>query len=389
MESRLSLNRRDFSRSEERPGRRTGLLAGRSLAAVQDAPAAPPARPATNIADALKVPRMKTSLPDYSRTGRRGPEPGLRIRSKVDPAAVKASSTRYHDAHGKDIRSSFGMFFTKDDVVGSRSTPSARSYQHASEVVDAIVEWLEKSGLPRKNMIIWDRFDYMLRTPVHFRAYPGISCEGLQTMDEAAAEGKSKDNSRWLRPDGTHVSTDNFDRDVYYWADVEAPRMRPTSNQHVFNGKYSYFGKLLTQKLTKINQRPGLQEHGSAISMATKNIGYGACAIRTGSTSPLRTTSASRSRLPVVRDKWVLTVTDGIKGQYEGARARGKFIYDLGALYFATDPSPDLVCHNLIVAAQGDGRQGQRASRMTEYLRTARKWDLGSPNPAKIAHVRV
>jgi len=55
--------------------------------------------------------------------------------------------------------------------------------------------------------------------------YPEIGIEGLQTMDEAAAEGKAKDDSRWLKPDGTHVSAENFDMDVYYWQMSKVPKM--------------------------------------------------------------------------------------------------------------------------------------------------------------------
>jgi cytochrome c1 len=46
---------------------------------------------------------------------------------------------------------------------------------------------------------------------------------------------------------------------VFNWADVEGPKDLPYLNQHVFNGKYSYFGKLLTRKLTKIVNLPALR----------------------------------------------------------------------------------------------------------------------------------
>ena len=34
--------------------------------------------------------------------------------------------------------------------------------RRAARVVDAIVAWLRRGGLPAKNIVIWDRFDYML-----------------------------------------------------------------------------------------------------------------------------------------------------------------------------------------------------------------------------------
>ncbi len=399
MESRLSLNRRDFFRVGGAAGAAAGigLLAGRTLAAAQNAPAPPPARPATNIADAMKVPRTKASLP--------GPFPGrvIEVRdpasvsgARVDAAAVGAMFEKGMRAlTGKDLASSFGLFFTKEDIVGIKVNPvGAGLISTRPEVVGALIEWLAANGLPRRNIIVWDRFDYMLKdagfTPERF---PGVSFEGLQTMDEAAAEGKAKDNSRWLRSDGTHVSADNFDRDVYYWADVEGPKDEAYLNQHVFNGKYSYFGKLLTRKLTKIINVPAFKNTGSAISMATKNIGYGAVCNTNRLHKPLALdVCVEVPAFPVIRDKWVLTVTDGLKGQYDGGPGpEAKFIYDQGALFFGTDPiAVDLVCHDILVAKRKEmGVKVNEHPRNTEYLRYGAKLGLGIADPAKIAHIKA
>ena len=399
MESRLSLNRRDFFRVGGAAGAAAGigLLGGRTLAAAQNATPAPPAKPATNIADALKVPRTALSLP--------GPFPGrvveVRDPKSVSGATVDAAAVRkmfekgMATLTGKSPEASFGLFFKKEDVVGIKINPvGAGLISTRLEVVDAIIGWLAAGGLPRRNIVVWDRFDYMVKdagfTPERF---PGVSFEGLQTMDEAAAEGKAKDNSRWLRADGSHVSIDNFDKDVYYWADVEGPKDEAYLNQHVVNGKYSYFGKLLTRKLTKIINVPVFKNTGNAISMATKNIGYGAVCNTNRLHKPLfLDVCVEVPAFPVIRDKWVLTVTDGIKGQYDGGPGpEAKFIYDQGALFFGTDPiAMDLVCHNLLVAKRKEmGIQVNEHPRFTEYLRYAEKMGLGIADPAKIAHVRA
>ena len=117
-------------------------------------------------------------------------------------------------------------------------------------MVDAIIGWLKDNGHARaERIVIWDRFDYMLE-PAGFTAerYPGVQIEGLQTMDEAAAMGETDDDSGWLLPGGKHISATNFDDNVYYYADIEAPQDKPYLNQHVFNGKRSNFGTLLTQR---------------------------------------------------------------------------------------------------------------------------------------------
>ncbi len=381
-----------------------GLLMSRSLlsaekeAATQSGQAATPARPATNIEDALKVPRTKYSLP--------GLFPG-RVVEVHDPKAMNGETNKpsaevvkgmfekgLTSLTGQNLKKSFGLFFDKNDVVGIKVNPvGAGLISTRLEVVDAIIDWLEKGGLKRRNIIIWDRFDYMLKD-AGFTAerFPGIGIEGLQTMDEAAAEGKSQDNSTWLRPDGTHVSALNFDLDVYYWADVEGPKDLPYLNQHVFNGKHSYFGKLLTKKLTKIINVPVFKNTGNAISMATKNISYGAVCNTNRLHRPLfLDVCVEVLAFPVIRDKMVLNITDGLRAQYEGGPGpEAKFTYLYNRLFFATDPfALDMVCHRLLVEKRKSmGIQVNEHPRFTEYLRYAQKLGLGVVDE-RMQHIRV
>ena len=399
MESRFCLDRRQFFKAGGAAGAAAGLslLAGRSLAFAQNAAPVKIEKPKTNIDEAVKAPRTKHSLP--------GPFPGRVVEvhdpkcladGKVDAALIGSMFEKgLTRLTGKSLKESFPLFFEKNDIVGIKVNPvGAGLISTRLEVVDAVVDWLASAGLPRRNIIIWDRFDYMLKD-AGFTAerYPGVGIEGLQTMDEAAAEGKTKDNSRWLKPDGTHVSTDNFDMDVYYWADVEGPKDEPYLNQHVFNGKYSFFGKLLTRKLTKIINVPVFKNTGNAVSMATKNIGYGAVCNTNRLHQPLfLDVCVEVPAFPAVRDKLVLNITDGIKAQYEGGPgAEAKFIYDFGTLFFGTDPfALDLVCHGLIVEKRkAMGIKVNEHPRFTEYFRYAQKLGLGVGDSGKIEHVKV
>jgi hypothetical protein len=282
-----------------------------------------------------------------------------------------------------------------NDVVGLKVNPVGPGLISTRlEVVDAVIDWLTSCGLPRRNIVIWDRFDYMLKD-AGFTAerYPGIGIEGLQTMDEAAAEGKTGDNSRWQKPDGTHVSAPNFDQEVFYWADVEGPKDLPYLNQHVFNGKFSYFGKLLTKKLTKIVNLPVFKNTGNAISMATKNIGYGAVCNTNRLHAPLfLDVCVEVPAFPPIRDKLVLNITDGLRSQYDGGPdANAKFVYLDNRLYFASDPfALDMVCHGRITAKRKEmGVAVNENPRFTGYLHYAEKLGLGVADLQKIQHVRV
>lgn len=396
--------RRDFFKIGGAVG--AGLvMGGRSLLAAQEAqqppakPAAPQPKPKpkTNIEDALKVPRTKHSLP--------GPFPGRVIEvadpkampeGKADAAVIKAMVERgITTLTGKNLKDSFGLFFTADDIVGIKVNPVGPGLINTRpEVVEALIGWLEGAGLRRRNIIIWDRFDYMLKD-AGFTAerFPGVGIEGLQTMDEAAAAGKTQDNSKWLRPDGTHISVDNFDQEAYYWADVEGPKDLPYLNQHVFNGKYSYFGKLVTKKLTKIINAAAFKNTGNAISMATKNIGYGAVCNTNRLHQPLfLDVCVEVPAFPAVRDKMVLNLTDGLRAQYDGGPdSNAKFAWLYNTIFFATDPfALDLVCHNLIVAKRKEMKVPVNENpRFTDYLRYAEKLGLGIADPAKITHFKI
>lgn len=134
------------------------VMTGRSLLAAQQQtqgqqpaakPAGPPPRPKSNIEDALKVPKTKWSLP--------GPFPGRVVEvhdpaampeGKVDGAVVKAMFEKgIRGLTGKDLEKSFGLFFTKSDVVGLKVNPVGPGLISTRlEVVDAVIDWLAGCG---------------------------------------------------------------------------------------------------------------------------------------------------------------------------------------------------------------------------------------------------
>lgn len=396
MENKFKIHRRDFLKTSGVVG--AGLVLGNPSQWYQDSSKQVESeRIKTNIEDALKVPKTRYSLPGpytgrvievYNSGATVDSKPNADVVHKMFEAGLKRLTQ-------KDLKKSFKMFFQKDDMVGIKVNPvGAGLISTRLEVVDSIIEWLKENGMKRKNIVIWDRFDYML-TDAGFTAdrFPGIGIEGMQTMDDEAAEGKREDNSRWLDKDGNHVSAGNFDKEVYYWADVEGPKDLPYLNQHVFNGKYSYYGKLLTKKLTKIINVPVFKNTGNGVSMATKNIGYGAVCNTNRLHRPLFfDVCVDVLAFPVVRDKLVLNITDGLIGQYDGGPAgNAQFTYVYNTLFFATDPfALDMICHRLMVEKRKSmGINVNEHPRFTDYLRYAQRLGLGIADPEKIEHVRV
>ena len=392
------LERRDFLKISGGSLLGAGLLLGKPPVFGQEtAKPTPPAKPKTNIDEAMAVPRTKHSLP--------GLFPGKVVAVKDNRAMNeggvngKVVASMFENGiqalTGKSLAKSCKLFFDKKDIIGIKVNPvGAGLIATRLEVVDAVIAWLRHGGLPAANIVIWDRFDYMLAdagfTPAR---YPGIAIRGLQTMDEAAAAGKSNDDSRWLDKGGRHVSEKNFDLDTYYFADVEAPQDKPYLNQHVFNGKYSYFGKLLTKKLTKIINIPVFKNTGNGISMATKNLGYGAICNTNRLHKPVFFDVCTEVlAFPVLRDKLVLNITDGLRAQYDGGPdPLAQATYFLNTLFFASDPfALDMTCHNLLLQKRKEMNVKVNEHPMyTEYLRYAQRLGLGIADPAKINFLQV
>lgn len=390
MEGLFDCNRRGFLKASAAAS--AGLLLGRPAAWAADEA---PAETKTNIDKALSAPRTAHSLP--------GAQPGRVVEvheaaaiaaGVVDAAAVGIMFRRgLRGLFGTDEGAAFKRLFTADDVVGIKVNPvGAGLISTHLELVDAVIAWLTENGLPRENIVIWDRFDIML-TEAGFTAerFPGVGIEGLQTMDEKAFEDGA-DQSGWLK-DGRHVSAGNFDEEVFYWAEAPAPSDLGYLHQHVFNDLRSPFGKLLTQRLTKIINLAVFKNTGNGISMATKNLGYGAICNTGRLHQPLFFKVCTEVlAFPCLRDKLVLNVNEALVGQYDGGpMPNAAFTYDYQRLFLATDPfALDRVCHDLMVAKRKEmGVAVNEHPRYTDYLRYAETLGLGIADPARIERVEA
>ena len=392
MDSAWRMHRREFLHAL---GTGTAVAGGLVLGVPtfgQDTKVPPPVE--TNIADFMKVPKGPHAIP--------GPFPGRVVEvtdrrslvdDKVDAAVVAAMFAKgVTTLTGKSMKKSFKKLFTPEDVVGLKVNPvGAPHISTTPELVDAVISWLVDNGLPKKNIIIWDRFAPMLPAAGYTaERFPGIAIEGLQTMDE---EGSS-----WRNAAGKHVSIPNFDQEVFYFAKgIVGKGVRGYKddeyyeNQHVFTGEYSYFGKLVTQRLTKIVNLAAYKNTGNGISMATKNLGYAAICNTGRLHAPLFFRVCTEVlAAPTVRDKLVLNVTDGLRAQYDGGPdVNEQFLYANHSLYFATDPfAADMVCHRQLVAKRkAMGVTVNEHPRFTEYLHYAETLGLGVADPARITHV--
>jgi hypothetical protein len=351
---------------------------------------------ATNVGDFLKVPRGPHAIP--------GPFPGRVVRvedaralvaERFDAGVIRGMVEEgIRRLTGTDLKRSFALFFAPDDIVGIKVNPvGAPLISTRVEVVDALVRWLVDNGVKAKQIVIWDRFEVMLGDAGFTRAhFPGVGIEGLQMMDE--------NGDGWRDSSGRHRSEGNFDLTAaYVVTGVVGKGVRGYQddvfylNQHVFNGEASYFGALVTRRLTKIINVAAYKNTGHAISMATKNLGYGALCNTGRLHAPLGlAVNTEVLAAPWLRDKLVLNVTDGLRGQFDGGPDQNaQFIFPNRALYFATDPfALDTVCHQeLLATRRAMGVKVDEHPRTTDYLRYGQRLGLGVADPSRIRLLRV
>jgi hypothetical protein len=149
----------------------------------------------------------------------------------------------------------------------------------------------------------------------------------------------------------------------------------------------------LIDGLTKFINIPVFKNTGNFVSMATKNIGYGAvCNTNRLHAALFLDACVEVPAFPAVRDKMVLNITDGLRAQYEeGPGPEAKYSYLYNTLFLATDPfALDLVCYSILAEKRKSisVRVNER-HRFTEYLRYAQKLGLGIADPTRIEHVKA
>jgi uncharacterized protein (DUF362 family) len=116
-------------------------------------------------------------------------------------------------------------------------------------------------------------------------------------------------------------------------------------------GKESFFTKIVTEKVTKIVNVPILKNAGATTTCCLKNLSYGSLSNTSRLHKIWMKSVAEPCAFPVLRDKVVLNIVDGLQACYDGGPgANPKFIYDAGVLLLGSDPvAVDAVAHDIIV----------------------------------------
>jgi hypothetical protein len=348
-----------------------------------------PGIPATNINDALKHERGKNSMP--------GKFPGKVVSSRNTAvlAGGKPDEPLLDRTVGQSLMTLTGAstvdaawsaFLTPDDIVGLKVNPVAGKLLSTSpEIVRVIIRQLEHAGIPRKNIVLWDRREFELHdvgfTPENF---PGIRITGTEKKDSVGS---------FYDSNGKLYSEAMIDREWYYWADVEEKYDAEMFPYMINEGKYSYFSTICTKDLTKIINIPILKNAGSSVTLCLKNLAFGSVS----NTSRLHKqlwhqTCAEVPAFAPLRDKVVLNIVDGVKGCYQGGPgANPEFIIPFNTILVGTDPvAVDRVGYEIIFRKRLEEKiQKEENPKARTFLEMADKLGLGTSELAKIDVIHV
>lgn len=347
------------------------------------------AKPSTNIADALKYARTAKSMP--------GLFPG-RVSEVVHSGSVKdkkisqeivnemLSKAMLELTGTKKIEKAWSMFVKPGEKIGLKVNPVAgKELSTSLEIVKAVIAQLEKSGISRKDILIWDRREFELKEVGFNEAnFPGIKITGTECKD---------DKGSFVDETGKLYSEERIDKNWYYWADVEGKYDSETLPYMVNEGKNSYFSKICTEMVDKIINIPILKNAGASVTLCLKNLAYGAVS-NTGRLHEQlwADTCAEVCAFPPIRDKVVLNIVDGLIGCYQGGPAANpQFITSFNTVLVGTDPvAVDRIGYEIIFKKRVEENiQKEESPRGRTFLDMAEKLELGIADIKKINHKKV
>lgn len=225
-----------------------------------------------------------------------------------------------------DWQEAWRQFFEPGDLVGIKVNPvGAPRVISDATVLHEIVAGLEAAGVHRHDIVVYDRYRKQFLAAGMDKWLP----EGVR-MAHAVEDY-----------DDIQQGIQGYDPDHYMDMALTLPGFRVDD----VTARRSYAARFITRDVNKLVNLPVLKDHQSAgITMALKNLSHGLVnnVARSHATPSLNACNSfipAVVALPVIRNKAVLHILDGVKGAYNGGPgAPPQFVWEHKTLYFSTDP---------------------------------------------------
>ncbi len=221
------------------------------------------------------------------------------------------------------------FLFSPGDVVGLKLNPVGRPFAMSSpEVVRGIIDGLRMAGIPAKNIVAYDRY--------------------RNEFLEAGFDKWLPEGVRWTYASTSYsahphqLDMEGYDASQY----VEMPLVFPGADPKLAHSRRSYLSNFISKDVNKLVNLSVLKHHQSAgVTMSLKNLSHGLVnnVSRSHSSNTLNTCGWFIPNIvdhPIIRQKAVLQICDGLVGAYHGGPGKKveHYLWDHNTLYFATDP---------------------------------------------------
>lgn len=246
---------------------------------------------------------------------------------RYQPAIVRAMIERgmLELTGAPDWTAAWRLFFSKGERVGIKVNPVGKPHViSAPPVLHAIIDGLRAAGVRPQDIVVYDRY----RRQFHDAGFHTWLPEGVR--QSSAVEDY----------DEIQLDIAGYDRDHYFTMELT----RPGYANHE-RARHSFAANFITKEVDKLVNLCVLKDHQSAgVTLALKNLSHGLVnnVSRSHASKSLNACNAfipAAVALPVIRNKTVLHILDGVKGVYHGGpSARPQFVWEHHTIYFATDP---------------------------------------------------
>ena len=253
--------------------------------------------------------------------------PGSIVSGKYQPEVIRTMMHKgIEELTGVAWQDAWRQFVEPGDVVGIKVNPvGGRNVVSDATVLREIVAGLNAAGIKNRDIVAYDRYrDQFLRVG----------------FDKWLPEGV-----RWAsavpKYDEIQMDIEGYDPDHY----MDMALTLPGYDVNNLTARRSYAAKFVTREVNKLINLAVLKDHQSAgVTLCLKNLSHGSVnnVARSHGTFSLNACGAfipAVVSMPVIRNKVVLNVLDGVKGLYHGGPgANPRFVWEHKTLYFGTDP---------------------------------------------------
>jgi len=245
-------------------------------------------------------------------------DPSAIVRNRISqPTVRRLLEQAMKELTGEtSVREAWAKFIDPKDVVGIKINPSgAPACCSSPEIIREIIAAVESVGVPRRNILVYDRYSYEIDIGSYQALLPTeVRIVGIQDAFTGIVAG--------------------YDTDIYCEAN--------------FFGEWEtrcYMASIVAHQVTKIVNVPTMKDHSaSGVTGALKNLAYGTFnnVARThraphSFTNPL---IGMMCTVEPLRSKAVLHIMDGMRQVWHGGPLTQvqDFIEQPGILLVATDP---------------------------------------------------